>query len=156
VSADGPGASLDVTAKTSAVVILSQLTGKRIGYVGDLNAGADGVSGTGGINVDNIAGPVVYGYTTTASPGAIAAIAGCVTSSGIGHGACAHVTLQGVSCKVAQEVMAEYRKTRGRITSHGILQKMFTVHGQKVICKAGSGVAACGVGRGQMAFSVKS
>lgn len=144
-----------VTAKTSAVVVLSQASGKTIAYVGDLNAGADGVTGTEGMNVDQIAGPVQYGYSTTASHSAVAAVAACVASSGIGVGACAHVSLKGVSCEVAQEVMAEYEKTTGT-TSNGVIQKTFTVQAQQVTCKELSGTVACQVGSGQIAFNPKS
>lgn len=154
VSTAGTGGA--VTAKTSAVVVLSQATGNTIAYVRDLNAGADGVTGTEGMNVDQIAGPAEYGYSTTASHGAIAAVATCVASSGIGVGPCAHVSLNGVSCEVAQQVMAEYRKTGGTTSSNGVLQTTFTVKGQQVTCKELSGTAACQVGSGQMAFGSKS
>jgi hypothetical protein len=153
ISAAETGGS--VTARADAVVVSNQLSGKELAYVGDLNAGADGVTGTGGMNVDQIAGPVQYGFSPSASTRAQASVTACVQSSGIGVGACSHIQLKGMSCQLAQDVILEYGKAAGT-TSSGVTKKTFTVEGQQAQCQELSGTVACQVGSGQVAFNAKS
>lgn len=120
-----------------------------------MNLGSDGITGSGGANVNQIAGPVEYGFSTFASAGEQNAINACVQSSGVATGACADISLSGVSCSLAESVIAGYRRAPGMRAAHGIVVRRFAVHGQRTLCKTLAGVAACEIGHGSLAFSSK-
>lgn len=66
------------TRKTASVVVLGELNGHFLAYVGDNALGADDLTGTQGIDVNLRSGPIHYGFFETADAQNKSDIAACV------------------------------------------------------------------------------
>jgi hypothetical protein len=77
-SADGGG---PITPQTKAVVVVQQLSGAFVAYLGDTARGADDVTGAQGAKVDQSHGPIHYGYGSQTDEQQRYAIDQCLTSA---------------------------------------------------------------------------
>lgn len=73
------GTGNDPGVQTGAVVVLDQLSGDFLAYVGNNRMGADDITGTEAANVDDVDGPIHYGFSDQADDQNRLDVGGCVT-----------------------------------------------------------------------------
>ena len=146
------GTGNNVTTRTTSVFVENRVSGRAISYLADMQLGSDGFTGSGEVNVNEIAGPIEYGFGPKASAADQVIVTGCVQSSGVTAGACAHWSFgKRMTCGLAQAIVAAYGRVLGIKSKHEILNKSFVIidpttkKSEHVGCQTLSGVAACAV-----------